>query len=226
VNRCFWDTERGLYRERESPADPFATQLTQALMLLSGHAPRPQESALAAALGNPDLLTPELYLQHVVLRALVRGGHADQALARVRELWMPMIRAGSPTIWEAAVHQKGKAAFDNSGSLCHGFATAPIDLLQGTLLGVRPLEPGFSRFGVAPHALGLDWACGAVPTPRGLIRIEWRRHPATDADPSRPLLFLRLDVPEGTVACLPGNDTRLGTGSHDLVVADNTQASP
>jgi alpha-L-rhamnosidase len=54
----------------------------------------------------------------------------------------------------------------------HGWSSTPTrDLLVRTL-GVTPAEPGFARARVAPRLGDLSWARGAVPTPRGLLRVE------------------------------------------------------
>jgi len=43
------------------------------------------------------------------------------------------------------------------------------------VLGVVPTAPGFARVRIRPHACGLKWARGAVPTPRGIITVAWKR---------------------------------------------------
>jgi hypothetical protein len=40
------------------------------------------------------------------------------------------------------------------------------------LLGIRPLEPGFTRTLVSPRLADLDWLEGSVPTPQGLIELR------------------------------------------------------
>ena len=57
------------------------------------------------------------------------------------------------------------------GTVSHGWGSTPTrDLLVRTL-GVGPAEPGFGRARIAPRLGPLAWARGAVPTPRGLLRV-------------------------------------------------------
>lgn len=70
--------------------------------------------------------------------------------------------------------------------------TSPAYLLQQGLLGVTPLEPGYTVFQVRPQLGDLHEASGVVPTPHGAIRIHCvRRHDAVDVE---------LEHPAGTMA--------------------------
>jgi len=39
---------------------------------------------------------------------------------------------------------------------------------------VKPAEPGWSVVRVEPQPAGLAWARGKVPTPHGLVSVDWR----------------------------------------------------
>jgi hypothetical protein len=124
----FWDDATECYREFED--DDKVSELTQALACLS-----PRAASIAAALAQKlaqcenDWLQPELYMMHFVLRALLEMGEHDAARHRVLRYWCPMVEAGSPTVWEANVHQHGAAAFGDWGSLCHAFSCAPLSTI-------------------------------------------------------------------------------------------------
>jgi alpha-L-rhamnosidase len=45
--------------------------------------------------------------------------------------------------------------------------------LSRGVLGVEAVAPGYRVCTVAPQRCGLEWARGAVPTPPGLIEVEW-----------------------------------------------------
>jgi len=45
------------------------------------------------------------------------------------------------------------------------------------VLGVTPLEPGFTKARIAPVLGDLAWAEGAYPTPRGPLRVRHERQP-------------------------------------------------
>jgi hypothetical protein len=127
----------------------------------------------------------------------------------VRRLWVPIVEAGPGTIWECGVVERGRPAFGGQGSLCHGFSTAPVDLLQGEVLGVRPLAPGFERCRVAPRAAGLTAARGVVPTPHGELVVGWVLGVRGVA--------LHVAVPRGVTVEL-ADGRLLAAGTHRVVV--------
>lgn len=217
IDRRFWSIERSCYVEwlEDGKPGPLASQLTQALAILSGRAPRHRKEALERALTRKDLLAPELYLHHFVLRALTATGQAAQALEVVRRYWWPVIEAGSPVIWECGVHEKGRAAFNGNGSGCHGFATTPIDFFQQVILGVSPTENGFAQCRVAPQCLGLAWAQGTVPTPHGLIHVSWKRE---DGE-----MLLKVDAPQRITVELPDGRVLFG-GQAEMRLSDPPSA--
>ena len=51
--------------------------------------------------------------------------------------------------------------------------------LHRAVLGVTPSQDGFAAIHFAPALGDLDWARGAIPTPRGPIRVSLCRRPGT-----------------------------------------------
>jgi alpha-L-rhamnosidase len=207
TDRVFWDARRRRYSDRPG-GGPDASRLVQALGML-GCGTGARRADLVAALEDGDLLEPELYMQSFVLRALAVSGRPEAALDRIRRWWGPVAASGSPTVWEFAVVQHGKAAMDDRGSLCHGFSTAPVGFLQSTVLGIAPRTPGFARFAVDPRLAGLRTAAGSVPTPLGDIGVEWHAGPSGVGG--------CVDVPDGLEGELPDGRV-LGAGRHEVEV--------
>jgi hypothetical protein len=205
IDRRYWNERRNCYVECADEPDGLATQLSHAVALLSGHLPAERQDAAIAALERDDLLAPDLYMHHLVFRALVQHGRAERALSLIRNYWGPIVLSGSPTLWEIGLNTCGKAAFDGAGSLCHGFSTTPIDFCQAVILGVSPLAPGFAEFRFDPINVGLRFASGAIPTPRGNIFVAWE-HAGSE-------LTATLRTPRGTLALLPSGE-RLAAGDH------------
>ena len=81
-----------------------------------------------------------------------------------------MLYNGATSFWETI---KGHADFGEAGSLCHGWSAIPIYFYQAYLLGIKPLEPGFKKFSIAPVTHIIDKACGTVMTPSGPIKVKW-----------------------------------------------------
>ncbi|MFC7620718.1 family 78 glycoside hydrolase catalytic domain [Microlunatus sp. GCM10028923] len=202
----FWSADRQVFTEGARDDRPAATQLSQALAILSGRV----EPAAWPRLDGAGRSPSELYMLHYVLQAeLLRDG-MPAALARIRRHWGAMVDAESPTVWECGVTQSGASAFGGAGSLCHGFATTPLPFLQRSVLGVRPTAPGFARFALAPDLGDLDRAGGTVPTPHGTLKVRWQR--------TGDRLDGSVTVPDGIVGTLP-DGTALAGGTHTVRVA-------
>ena len=179
------------------------SKLAQALALLTGEF---DDSFLIDGLLDRNLLIPELYFQFFIFEALSKVNREDAILRTIRKYWGEIVMSGTPTIWEAGIHGKGKNAFAGNGSLCHGFATAPVDFMQSSILGVYPLKPGFRKFKVSPIHLDLDFAEGRVPTPEGNIHIRWDR--------IGDVFKVALMVPAGLTACTDAGE--FGSGKHEF----------
>lgn len=103
------------------------------------------------------------------------------------------------TFWEG-IGPNGSYYQQGFTSLAHGWSTGIVPLMQNYVLGVRPTGPGFSTFEVKPVTSGgmLDWARGAVATPRGgRIGVHWRR--LTGEDEGGVGLRLTVETPAGDV---------------------------
>lgn len=59
---------------------------------------------------------------------------------------------------------------------CHAWGSVPLQHFPRYILGVSPASPGFTSAAVDPAPSDLDWAEGAVPTPHGLITVQWKRN--------------------------------------------------
>ena len=112
-------------------------------------------------------------------------------------------------MWEAGIHEFGRKAFGGAGSLCHGFATSPIDFMQTVILGICPVKPGFREFLFKPETFDLEFAEGQVPAPSGNIEIKWRKKGTK--------LAVILKVPENCEAITERNG-RFGPGYHEFEI--------
>jgi hypothetical protein len=106
------------------------------------------------------------FFMHHVHRALVRAGRYEDLLRNIRRRWGAMLEAGATTIWEL---------WQPLASQCHAWATTPTFDLSTEVLGVAPLEPGFSRLRIAPQPVDLEWARGVFPTVRGDVAVAWQK---------------------------------------------------
>ena len=186
-----------------------SSQMAHAFALLSGEFDPVHREHLINALGNENVKEPDLFLFFFVFEAMKKYGKNNEVLALIRKYWGDIVRSGCPTIWEYGVHVKGKQGSCNCGSLCHAFSIAPVDFFQTVILGIEPLEPGFSKFKVAPDPLDLNSADGKIPSPHGDICMKWIRK----ADN----LEIELEVPVGTMAITESGET-YSPGKHNLKI--------
>ena len=190
-----------------------SSQLAHAFALLSGEIGPHTQKAFEAALTNNDILQPELYLQYFIFAALKQCGNYSEILRRIRKYWGEIVQTGYPTIFEAGIHQFGKTAFGGDGSMCHAFATAPVDFMQTVILGITPIEPSFKTFAVNPQLLDLEFAEGKIPTPNGNIHVRITKKDTTNK--------IFLDIPQGTQAVF--NNKYLDSGIHELAYKNTSQ---
>lgn len=113
----------------------------------------------------------ELYAQCTVsmawylFRALEKTGLYAETDA-CWETWRNMVRNHMTTLAESDVGPR---------SDCHAWGAVILYELPAAILGVRPAAPGYEEITVSPVAGYLDWACGEVITPKGLLHVEWTR---------------------------------------------------
>ena len=182
-----------------------------ALLALAGMMDARQTSDTVLKVGGPkDVST---FYGFYVLQALAKSGDAETALDFIRTYWGAMLDLGATTFWEdfnldwipkaARIDElvpPGKkdihgdyGAYCYLGfrhSLCHGWASGPTAFMSQTVLGVKPLEPGFKRVRVAPELGNLKWAEGTYPTPLGSIHVRHERR----ADGT---IASKIDAPPG-----------------------------
>jgi len=211
LNAVLWDQSRGRFHDCTAYAEgvaPSSSQHPLAIGLYHDLFAGPQRDAALASLTSPELIKAEFYFQHYVLLALARHGRVMEALDIIRAMWRDNVEEDCDTAWEMHTAHKAVPEAMPSHSRCHGFSCAPLYFLQSVILGVQPTQPGFAEFTLAPRPGDLAHARGAVPAPRGLIRVEWHRT-------ERDSLQISAEIPSGARAVTPSGKT-LGHGNHEL----------
>lgn len=145
-----------------------------------------------------------------VIETLFSEGKPHEALQLLRNAWEKLLSRGADTLYEGLYgdypditvrHPDRKAGHV---SYCHGWTAGPCCLLASEIAGIKPAEPGFRRFTVAPRPAGLTSFEVVVPTPLGEIALLLKDGRYT------------LLVPEGAEAAvsLDGRQFRLNAGIH------------
>ncbi|HUV38373.1 MAG TPA: alpha-L-rhamnosidase C-terminal domain-containing protein, partial [Planctomycetota bacterium] len=241
--RCYWSAERGAFlkfrpgspvRPADAPPDLIGQHENLLFHRLRVGSAAQRERALEAVRGTPGAWLPDVggyqsaflpdtkgnytnertiligspFWSFYALLTLMEADKTTEALDTIRLGWGLMLRSGATTCWEM---------WDRHTSLCHGWSAAPAMILPAFVLGVRPLRPGFRLFEVRPRPGDLDRAEGVVPTPRGDVRVSWKRR-------ARGGFTCTLTVPEGTrarfvadrLAGRPVRDRMLPPGRHTI----------
>lgn len=201
INAAYWDSAQDLYWD--DPARTIKSPYASALAVLYGIAPAERAGAILDQLLDANYLmgaaSPHFY--SFVLEAFSRAGLHERALDAIRIRWGGLLGRGATTFWERwfvnvdLFGQPWPAGENHNISLTHGYSAGPTAYLSNTVLGIRPLAPGFTRFAVAPQLSGLEWAEGSVPTPFGRIQASWRLNAGTG-------FALTAYVPNGTAGVI------------------------
>ncbi len=123
VKAHFFCEKRGLFAFTAGGAH--FTALGNALAILAGLTDEAESRAVAEALAAGTLLPCTLSMKGFIYDALLEVDESYRAhvKADIHRTFLPMIAAGATTVWEVA---EGAGAFDNAGSLCHGWSAVPI----------------------------------------------------------------------------------------------------
>ncbi len=209
VVRACWDDERGLLRDAPGLARYSVHAQAQAVLAgaLDGGRAR---AALARALDEPAVTPPgTLYYRYHVAQALKRAGLRGRVEALLGP-WRELLRGTGLTTWPER-EQRPR-------SDCHGWSVTPaIEYLQ-TVLGVEPAPgaEGFSALTLRPTLGALEAAEGAVPTPRGEVRVRVAR--------ANGGLDVHLITP--VPALLPRAGRVVGPGTHALRLPEAARDRP
>ena len=100
----------------------------------------------------------------------MREKHYVSAYGEYEKRLAAYCRCETAETTETTETEDGADAFDQAGSLCHGWSAMPVYFYYAYGLGVRPVKPGFAR--TADAARRMDGCYGSVPTPEGMIHVE------------------------------------------------------
>jgi len=124
LNSEYYNSETGTYFVQEKTETP--TELANALAVVSGVATGDVAEAICEKLAGGKLETCSLSMKVFKYDALIKqnkGKYKDIILDEIRRTYKVMLDNGSTTVWETL---EGATAFENAGSLCHGWSSVPV----------------------------------------------------------------------------------------------------
>ena len=169
--------------------DPGTSKTAAALLTLAG------AGNYTGVLENEPFCNISTFLGSYVIFAKENS----RSLELIKKYWGAMLDMGATSFWEDfdlewcgnafAIDQMpipGKqdihADFGNycykglRHSLCHGWAAGPAAWCLRRVLGVAPAAPGFAKVRFSPDLCGMEFACGAIPTPHGDIKVSLKKN--------------------------------------------------
>jgi len=182
-----WDAGRGLFRDWRDGDALAGTHhpVVQIAALCFGLGDDAQAASLmrflADDLGLPGEDKPDYPLftfgfYFYFLECLFRHGREHMAYDLLRDFYGRWLDLGATTFGEFfhMAQMRGRDRLSEEYEV-HAYGTSALLHFYTNILGVLPLEPGFARVRIAPRPGPLAWAEGTVATPRGPIRVSWKR---------------------------------------------------
>lgn len=121
--------------------------------------------------------------QYFIIQAMARMGRYSEALQTIDDCWGGQLRYGGTTFfevfrpsWVPELAPNGAPVNNQCGytSMTHPWSGGVTKWLSEEVLGIKPTEPGFTRFQVVPHLDANIYSVdGSVPTPLGTIRFAF-----------------------------------------------------
>lgn len=214
IERHFWDEKEQTWRDRFDAAKNATTDSisrhASALALILGLKPQTHAAIARDVLVKPArsrrgrIVTASPFFYAYIFDALSSAGLGAEVVEIIRDKWGRMLDQGATTFWEVFEPEHH--------SRCHAWSASPLYHLTQVILGVTPAAPGWTQVRIAPIPLKLEYARGAIPTPLGLLRVDWEQV-------SEDQLAMRIELPEGMKGefISPGGVRRaLGPGIHQF----------
>ena len=125
INKNFFDKEKKIYFDRTEKTT--ASVLGNCLAILCGAASDDVAKDICTYITGEHELTPiSLSMKCFCYDALLKADrekYKDYIIAAIEKTFTPMLEYGTGTVWET---EDGCSAFDDAGSLCHGWSALPI----------------------------------------------------------------------------------------------------
>lgn len=120
----FYDEEKGAFTMTAGKEE--YTEIVNSLAILSGIITGEKAERIAEYMASGAFVPCSLSMRTLKYDALLtvnREKYREYVLAEIRRDYRFMLDAGATSFWETL---EGAAAFDNAGSLCHGWSAIPV----------------------------------------------------------------------------------------------------
>ncbi|MBE6652370.1 MAG: hypothetical protein E7610_03005 [Ruminococcaceae bacterium] len=183
VKKHCYDAETGLFRN--TPNTKEFSQHTTVWAILSGAVTGEEAGKLMDRTfdGHVPVAVCSFSMNYYMFRALEMSNRYNEYAPKQLQGWETMLDLHCTTWCENP---------DSPRSECHAWSSAPIFEFSSMVLGVYPTADGYKSVRVRPvvNCYDLDWAKGTIPTPKGIIAVEWKKKDGQ--------LVLDVTIPAGT----------------------------
>ncbi|MGB9877319.1 MAG: family 78 glycoside hydrolase catalytic domain, partial [bacterium] len=198
INEHLWDEERKAYIDsihKDGTRSSVLSLQTQVIIYLSDCATGERKRIIEEYLLEPPLDFVKIgspFMSFFYFEALAKMGKIERILEEIRNNWGLMLDYDATTCWETFPGSLDVLGKKLTRSHCHAWSAAPAFFLPVYILGVKPVEPGFSKVLIEPNLCDLTWARGTVPTPMGVIEVSYKLREDT--------LEANIKIPKGCSA--------------------------
>ena len=167
INHLLFDHTQGIYVDGES--SEHSSLHSNMFMLAFDLVPDDRKASVISFVKSRGMAC-SVYGAQYLLEALYQNGEDQYALemmtAQHDRSWWNMIQCGSTITMEA-----WDLKYKNNLDWNHAWGAAPANIIPRFVLGVRPLEPGFSKVLIQPQPGSLKHLSGTVPTIHGPVSV-------------------------------------------------------
>ena len=127
TSKRWFNKESGLFSL--SAVDKEFNQLPNALAILAGITTQSEAEIIAQKLMSDEVAECSLSAKTFIYDALLKVDkeYLKDVLKEIRKNYTVMLEAGATSVWEVI---EGESAFEDAGSLCHGWSAIPILYLE------------------------------------------------------------------------------------------------
>jgi len=192
-NEKLFDLKTGLYVDGEGSSH--SSQHANMFPLAFGLVPVDRGAKVLEFIKGRGMAC-SVYGAQFLMDSLFDHGAGDQAIALMLapgdRSWRHMVEDTGTTLTLESWDQKYKPNQDWN----HAWGAAPANLIPRKVLGVEPIEPGFSRALIWPRCAGksskITFARGKVPSAKGPVDVDWKASPEQ--------FCLSVELPAGMTA--------------------------
>lgn len=167
--RLNWDEKTGLLAD--TPEKKSFSQQANSLAVWLDVIPKEKQRAVMEKVlapvdgASPRMAEASYYFRLYVARAMVHAGMGDEYVAKL-EPWRKMLGLGLSTWAETP---------EPTRSDSHAWSAHPTLDLVGIVAGIGPGAEGFQRVRIAPHLGKLQHVSAAMPTPKGVVEVDYTK---------------------------------------------------